>query len=416
MIQHNILLKPNPIHNGFKNNNKNAICFKGKADQKPLPTFAIVDLFDKKTVDIDGDKIKDLSHGELIQSIVEAQNAKTITFKIDEIDDKMSDLKSITTQFKELARQIREKEIQVDAVNLSYYCNTDLPTLNQFSSSQITTKNIHKRKHKKEIIEALPYSANTYFKDTYNIIKAIEEVTAQGIPVYVCAGNHGSGHFNLLTLAKGSISVGNMDKTGDKRGFTADNSLVKRWAQGVFNISPVKDKNNTLLGYDITGTGKAEVPAHKTSGGVSKLVEDFYSKPLNTLFATTKDYQTLKTHAKTLTNTKYSPDLTEYKFIPDILDIKKLFNIDKVAQILGKSQKQIDTLKQFGDYTSYTFSRAYKTDPKTNRITNIDYDRTGRQTINIITGTSYSAPMAMVEDNKKKNAGLLSKIKLLIKY
>ncbi|MGD9580584.1 MAG: hypothetical protein AB7V50_04370 [Vampirovibrionia bacterium] len=384
--------------------------FTGKHD---VPTYVVVDIFDKKIVDVDGDNVDDLSHGDFIKSLIKAHNANVVDVHIDNENGKRGDLVFIAEKFRELAEQIRTKKLKVDAVNFSYFCNAKISSMSALIDSRVTKKNLSKGKIQKQILEALPHSAYKYYKETSDLIKAIEEVTAQGVPVYVCGGHHGSSCFNMLTLGKGIIGVGSVDVNGVKRAFTGDNSLIKRWAQGVFNVAPVKDKNNNVLGYDVTGTGKVEIPVNKTSGGISNFVKDFYSKPLDTLFADEYYYERMKVHAKTITSPEYSPALTDYNFMINHLDVKQLFDIDRVAEILKIDPKRVEALKQSGDYTNYSFTMAYKADKKNNKITNIDYDRTGRPSINIILGSSYATPMAMIEDNEKRNKGLIAAFKKL---
>lgn len=387
------------------------VSFTRKEASRPAHTFAIVDTFEKKIVDVDGDKVKDLSHGRFIQRLVEAHNAKTIPYKIDDIEsDGQGNLDTIISQFQEIARQIRQKEIDIDAVNFSYFCNTPFDQLYMLTDYKVTQENVHKRKIRNDIKAAMQYHADPVFRDFYKIIKAIEEVTAQGVPVYVCGGNHGSSQFNLLSLAKGAIAVGNVDLSGVKRCGTGDNSLVKRWAQGVFNVSPVRNAKSRIIGFDITGTGKPEVPISDVSGGTPAFVRDFYGKTAKSLEPQQSDYNKLYANKYNLTRPEYSPMLKLYSYMPDLFSEKTLFPIDKVAKILNKPPELVENMKQFGDYTNYDFSRVFKTDRNTGKIFNVDDERSGRESINALYGTSYAAPMAMVEDSDKESYGVFKSL------
>lgn len=409
-----MILQLVPVEKTIKHMPLAQVPFGANKGSMPVRSYAVVDTFEKKIVDVDGDSVCDLSHGDFIACLVEARNGKTYSFKIDNEEGTEGDLKRITAQFKEIARQLRKKEIQLDAVNFSYYVNVPFNKMSRFVDIQVTPKNVHKRSVRNELVESLKYCAFTDLIETHHIIKAIEEVTAQGVPVYICAGNHGAGMFNLITLAKGTVAVGNVDNAGIKRDGTANNSLVRRWAKGVFNVSAVKEPDGKVIGFDVTGTGKPEVPVSKVSGGESKYVRDFYSTPLGSLLADKDDYSRLETHAKTLTSPEFSLILPDYEYISEIFDPTKLYEIDKAAEALQKPPVEVSALKKYGEYTNYTFSKAYKTNQETGTITNIDYDRTGRGTVNVISGTSYAAPLAMVEDGKPARVSFLSMLKSLL--
>ena len=97
------------------------------------------------------------------------------------------------------------------------------------------------------------------------IIECMDKCSAKGIKVYIAAGNKSDNYFNLYTLADNAFVVGAINKYGSLQTFSARNSLVNRYARGVYRVKTVKDSNGHVIGFDINDDKKRDVSILKTT-------------------------------------------------------------------------------------------------------------------------------------------------------
>jgi len=287
---------------------ENLINFTGSTIKKfSAPLVAIISNFDQKVIDIDGDNIPDLSHGDTISRIVKSfyPDIKIQELKIKNNKDGSFNMTEPILRLKELANAIDNEE-KIDAVNISLGQEIEINTLRECTGLPLDRENL--KDYKTQIRNwlknpSIPFAPKAIldlqhpgksdrliqeFKVFNQAIEAIEQITNKGIPVYISAGNEGSEYFNILALAERSIPIGAQDSKGIKESFSADNSLINRFEQGIYNISPITDKNNLTTNYDLTGDNKPEVFSNEVSGGESK-VKPYIGKQLNSVLAQEDD-------------------------------------------------------------------------------------------------------------------------------
>jgi hypothetical protein len=98
----------------------------------------------------------------------------------------------------------------------------------------------------------------------------VRNITKKGLPVILAAGNRGPDMFNIYSTIPGTLSVGSVNASGDISPWSADNSMVKGWARGEFEVRTVDG------GYDITEDGKVDVVMFEVS---NKPVSSRVQKP-----------------------------------------------------------------------------------------------------------------------------------------
>ncbi|OGH99377.1 MAG: hypothetical protein A2104_07920 [Candidatus Melainabacteria bacterium GWF2_32_7] len=428
---------------------KNLINFTGSTIKKfSTPLVAIVGNFDQKIIDIDGDSIPDLSHEETISRIVKATcpDIQIKPFKIEghKNNPDYFDLDQALEKLSEISEIVENGE-KIDAVNVSLGKEILINTFRECTGLPVNGENIIN--YKDQIREwlknpSIPLAVKTIidfkepgksgrmiqeFKTINKIIDAIEQITDKGVPVYIGAGNEGPEYFNILALAKGSIPVGALDAKSNKKSFSADNSLINRFEQGIYNISAVTDKDNTIIGYDLTGDNKPEVLANEVSGGESK-VKPYIGKSIETVIAQEDDYTKLIDMINQASLIRKIKSIPDYELSPREAELAKniknvtnhdiglffdeytmnkkskkvLFSIDAIAHLYQLNSEKTDKLKLEGNYINAPLDLIFKLN--SNKKIVFDPDNSGRSAINEIFGTSFASPKAMAIDIKAKNS------------
>ncbi len=221
----------------------------GKALEEKKPLFVVIDDFTTKKYDIDADGKFDTTHGKSIVSIIKAKcpDAKVIEKPLSPLQEGRLDPDNIADKFKEV---LKSKE-KIDGVNMSLTSSYSFKKASELIDEEVTPQNLAEKKPK--IREKLS-------KSNKNMLSAIEIVTEQGIPVYIAGGNKGKDNFGLESLAEGVNTVGAINANGEITKFSANNSLITDWSQGVFSLQPVKDDKGNMTGLTITNANKAEFP------------------------------------------------------------------------------------------------------------------------------------------------------------
>ena len=216
------------------------------------PRIAVIDDFTEKTMDFDADGIPDSTHGDRVFRFLEEglPDANLVKFDLnDYINPEYEPFQGpqIENVLKKLVSDVKNG-VHYDAVNISmshdveYECEKCIPG--------ITPENL---KDNYEQIRA--YLKQGYFdqKIADNNVSLIEELINAGVKVYIGAGNKGNNAYNAYGLAKGAIIVGSTKSDGTKSDFSADNSLVNKWARGSFPVAVTQD------GIDYTADGTTDV-------------------------------------------------------------------------------------------------------------------------------------------------------------
>ncbi|MGD9581616.1 MAG: hypothetical protein AB7V50_09605 [Vampirovibrionia bacterium] len=286
----------------YSNNSKANISFAKKVESY---NYLVLDDFNSIDIDIDGDDIADLSHGESIKRLITALNpeANVICLKAKDmtIDGKFN--------IKELKNKLTVVLNQLDILNLKGI-NLSIASNYETSTTNIEGKKIskHNFNHYKKLIadrfiglteeiktnQFYISAQDKLFIDTVEIFKIIEKITSKNIPVYVAAGNNGINKYNMFSLAQNCKTVSSTDANGIKS-FYSSNIAATDKARGVYGITPVEE-NGTIIGYDLIGNGKVDIKAEEVSGkGKTKPKVSFYTgKPLKDLLASKKEFEIVK--------------------------------------------------------------------------------------------------------------------------
>lgn len=393
--------------------NSNNYSFTGRNIIKKPPKIhdvAVVDFFNQKIQDINGDGIADFSHGKFCKSVIKSilpnahvKNYRLASYKGQTGDENMN---SVAKNFHSIAEKIKNGE-KIDAVNFSFQIVKTFDELSKFLKTKITKENVHE--HAETLKNWLKDLANPEnkalakefdpknqgLKEIHKAITSIEEVTSQGTPVYICAGNFGPETFNLYTLANKSTAVKALD--GDKINskplyFSCDNSISKRGTRGVYYPREILDKNGKIKGYKISEKSKSIIKAKELSKN-PPTVDKFVGKNIQDALAKPEDYIDLKTFFE---NGSLSNEKKEH--LKNIV-----FDVNKFAKTRKSAGKMLPTefkffLKKHATYVDINMQMLLKAD-KNGKIIS-DPEHKGIKALTACKGTSYAAPCLLAKDLK----------------
>lgn len=222
------------------------------------PRIAVIDVFNDKTVDIDGFKGNDISHGKIIVRFLREglPNAEISKFSVPGFDNRTEKRRKEYAQALEnhlqyLVSQAKSGK-KYDAVNIS------LATLSTYRDEEgETPANV---KSRCELIKSNLSKMDEHSRDIGRCIALIEVLSNLGTKVYIAAGNENTEKYNIFNVAKGAINVGALNKDRTKEENSCDNSLVNRWVRGVFPVTKTDD------GIDFTGDGTTDIDYFDLSG------------------------------------------------------------------------------------------------------------------------------------------------------
>jgi hypothetical protein len=225
--------------------------------------IAVVDNFDSKTIDIDGDNIPDLSHGEVVERYLKAENPNVQINRFEvAIDLATGNIEnaSLVQALEQVKKQMDSGE-KFDAVNMSLAYEVDLSNQGSVTSASIGEAESELRAYLFDENNSLTADQQE-LKDR---IEAIEKITAGDVPVYIAAGNEGRNNYNTLGLAHGTVQVGALNAYGDT--LYARNSDVKQYEQGEYIVGPTFEGDSDIVsGYDINEDGVKDVDTSEVSG------------------------------------------------------------------------------------------------------------------------------------------------------
>lgn len=386
--------------------------------QKPsVPMrIAIVDSFTKKTKDINGDGCPDLAHGEVVEAI--ARGNLKYSPEIVRFDDKSDGGEPLENDLLDCFKAI-EADKSIKAVNVSIASTTSFSDVNDFCSDKLkkSKKGVNADNisaNKKELVALLGEGKTNPLK---KVITSLENI-AKNAAVFIAGGNSAAKEFNLYNFAEGTIGVGCME-TNDalklhhsytkKSAFSGDNSLLRVFSKGEYDIVPMY-KDNNVVGYDITEDGVLDIPVTKITGYPA--INRFVGKDIDELAAVDDDYKKVK-ELQLAKNWGVETNITD----GDMKSLmKKLYSLDKLLDYdivdvdtvsrsitkghfatLGSALNMKESLRKQDaeENLAYPIILFKVSDGKV--VYNPHISIRGDISVGTLKGTSYSTPTAMAE-------------------
>lgn len=197
-------------------------------------------------VDIDQDDDKEAYyHGDIVQLIANAPNFVFFRYPLAGHKSPMKEillsLNSINDRF---------DRAPIDSLILSWESSTLI------SSFEVPLT----RAHREQYIETIRQWGKTApgWYDTYQVIRALEKLTAKGARVFTIAGNSGPRTVNTLSFAAGVTTVGAVED--ELNYFISDNVFVDVYEQAAYSFRRLDDINGQPVGYDVNGDGCGDIP------------------------------------------------------------------------------------------------------------------------------------------------------------
>lgn len=218
-------------------------------------------------IDINGDRIPEISHGDVIVKILEKFVDPSAIFRIDIIGP------SYLEALSDAALYIKNTPDTEWVVNFSQQTfGTTLAGLREVTGiAELTPENL--REHKQNIRAALnnlfkrymtQSGALTVLEQTYvanwGSVMRLDEMADAGAVIYVAAGNEGADQVNLFSLAKGTITIGSSDleNTAKPAAYCPAHTLVDRLDKGFFPIREIRNAYG-VSGFNFTGGNTPDI-------------------------------------------------------------------------------------------------------------------------------------------------------------
>lgn len=242
----------------------------------------VVDNFDRKEVDIDGDNQPDATHGEVLARGFENQN-----FNVDRVPIDRTGISGALNKLDQSFENGDKSFKKGDVVNLSVGSPND-PSFSELSEMvgfKVTPENLASKRG--DIFGALeklpPESRVQEMLATNNAITSLQD---KGLEVVHAAGNTGKDSVSVGFL-NANHQLSGTDAKGQVQPWSGDNSLTKP-AQGVLGISEVKNDDGSLAGFDVGRDGTVDFKPNEVSNG-DRVVDRFEGKPASVVSQPTKD-------------------------------------------------------------------------------------------------------------------------------
>jgi hypothetical protein len=402
----------------------------------PDKRLVIIDSFDKKSVDVNGDGKADTSHGGFISRLVEqkgaaaGKNVDAVRVQISKKADKSTDF---VKTFNDLTARIKSGE-KIDGINLS--SSMDVPTYNAAGkvtgSATPNPQNLAAAVYQTDTAKQAAlikagsspqgYSASqkadikAYFDKAFDTTmpawqNLLSAASQKGIPVTVSSGNE-QGQLNPFTLYEPSISVGASNSRG-AAGFGQGSSYTSRLSSP--DSYALGDLNHRKVagGIDISGDGKADFKTSELSTGKPELA-GLLGKQYSHVKASEADYKAVANYFADSNQVKAGAGP---KVVGKVFDVKKLGDmmIAKDAQTkngiwdkgMPLGQRFQQTAGSNGGYVAFVPDSNLGINARTVALENgkVVIDANGSGSKNVIhssLGTSWAAPTALVQQVLKQ--------------
>lgn len=203
-----------------------------------------------KIIDLDGDGIYDVFHGEFVKKLVELNNQNVIVqsigspiypFQLNEIIKKYNDL-------------LENKKINLSWINFSQGFTVDIDSLNKLLGLKDVVNDLNVHLFSRQIL--LKLAERKPELKIQELYLEFEKLQKFGVPFIVSAGNSGYKEVNIYSLFPGVISVGAIDLNGHKADYSADNSTVTVWRTGSIlsytDGNRLSFNNNLNIGFKLS--------------------------------------------------------------------------------------------------------------------------------------------------------------------
>lgn len=350
-----------------------------------------------KDVDVDGDDENDLTHIETVKRLIKSNepDAEILSYAVKCNRSDQMIMEDLLEKLNEILDYVKSNK--VDGVNIS--CGRQI----DFKSIRQARENFEEMKVK--LYTALEDQLDTNSSDGlkgvlkedyvyFQAIKIIEQIIETGTKVFIAAGNKGAGSFNLLSFAKGAISVGALDGQKNKMTLSADHSDVV-FEKGSFAVTKV-ERNGIIEGYDLDNNGTIDVKPDEVSNNGQSVVKQFAGQPLENCLITDKEFEVLEIFQKFGDKIPYDNPKTKV-LLEKIYDIvkNKLMTVDQYAQMHNIKPFSTSCLKDKGSYMTYKSQKVF--DSGKDGLVVYNPDRSNAQNVvSEFSGTSFASPIKMV--------------------
>jgi hypothetical protein len=223
-------------------------------------------------IDINGDEIPDVAHGELVSAFLKASGKKTIP--LNQLGRR--DFMDLADLLNPVLAQVKKGKLKISAINLSQLIELKMVEIQQ--ELNVDTSPEALRSKKKYIHDTLRTGmdrrGNSGFRDVSKIFSEFERL---GIPIFVAAGNKGPEYINAFSFFPGVISVGSKGIDGTPSLTSAQNGLIQVWRFGEHVLRRTQDGR-----IDLNNDGIADFEGIKLSNGPN-IVERYEGKLLTDL-------------------------------------------------------------------------------------------------------------------------------------
>lgn len=221
-------------------------------------------------IDLNGDFVPDLTHGEFVEKIVSLYGHSTRRLNlggnlvfgdvVESLTQVVNDLEAGTVEYSRINFS-QEVPLRIGAFKKDLFADDD-------SVPEIHAENLPQFKEK--ILRKLWTDRPDFRLEELNaLFLRLEKL---GVPFVVAAGNSGAGYVNAFSLFPGVISVGALNIGGEKRLLSADNPFVTVWRRGTYVPRISKD------GLGIALDGGPEIPTASLSKE-TKIVDIYKGRP-----------------------------------------------------------------------------------------------------------------------------------------
>lgn len=367
-------------------------------NQKPV--VAVIDSFNKKFVDINGDEIKDLSHGETV-SLYTSKDANVLPVNIDNTDSDTI-AQAIKSVFDAVKAGANIKAINVSVgldISQDQYKGYLLPMVEKSPGDTFKDKlinlaeNCYKNKEQLELDKKDPkfmfHQSRIAFQillaAIYPDLKMLKDLPDVDLPVYFAPGNDKE-KLDIQHFMFDSPNVIGPDKNKDSYAQT-----YNREEQSLFAVAEISDDKG-LIGYDIDEDNRVDVLKEEVSQG-KPILKDFIGKHISECVADNEFMSKIRPKLADL-STKVEALKETKKKIYSLKDAQKLFRLNPAEY------------KDFGQYVVqsvndnfYYFNRFHALKANDDGI--VYYDTNNKQVDNavfFVDGTSFASPHAIKKD------------------